>query len=71
METHGVKVKKNHGEKESTDTVSTKVWKNTKIAAVLDNAEETCLYHRAIPDDTLCYKHIELAARYCQTQTPH
>ena len=64
-----IRCKQAHGEKASADFGGAEVWKSTKIHELLSeynpcdiyNADETGLYYRATPDNSLCYTYEQLS----------
>ena len=63
------KCKHAHGEKVSADFGGAEVWKSTKLLELLSeynpcdiyNADETALYYRATPYNSLCYRYEQLS----------
>jgi len=65
---HDIKFKRAHDEEASANSDGSDEWKLTKLPQLLANfspediynADETGLYYRATPDDSLCFKHDKL-----------
>ena len=64
-----IRCKHAHGGKASADFGGAEVWKSTKLPELLSeynpcdiyNADETALYYRATPDNSLCYRYEQLS----------
>lgn len=65
---HGIKFKKAHGEKSSANVDAASLWVRDRLPQLLEtfnddifNADETGLFYRATPDESLCYKSEKLS----------